>query len=318
MANEWIVTNEHDGTRLDVYVSEVINGLSRSRAKKEIESGAYLVNGGVVSAHHALKRGDVIMRAVSNISARHITPKREPTDRTQSISVLQLNIIEETPGWIVVYKPHGVLMHPDHDHPTGTIIDAIIEHAPEVAKVGEDPIRPGIVSRLDKDVSGLVIIAKAQDAFDSLKKQFAEHAVEKEYVALVHGEMEDDEGDIKFRIGRSGSKARMAAFPEGSKEGQTAWTHYDVMDRFKGATLLKLQILTGRTHQIRAHLQAKNHPVIGDPLYKPKRVRRNIASPRLLLQSVRLAFRDPASDEKIEFEIDLDEEFHHVIHSLGA
>jgi 23S rRNA pseudouridine1911/1915/1917 synthase len=194
----------------------------------------------------------------------------------------------------------------------------VIEHEPSVAKVGEDLIRPGIMSRLDKDVSGLVVIAKTQDAFDHLKKQFAEHTVKKEYVALVFGEMEDDEGDIKFRIGRSSTKARMASFPEHAKEGQAAWTHYDVDKSYKGATLMKLQILTGRTHQIRAHLLAAQHPVIGDPLYKPKSVTRKIESPRLLLQSVALEFDDPTSGERRAFEVELDSEFKQVINKLSS
>jgi 23S rRNA pseudouridine1911/1915/1917 synthase len=317
MANEWTVTQADAKKRLDVFLSGKIEGLSRSQAKKRIESGGFLVNGKTASGHRFLKTGDVITQSDLEKAPE---PGSPALARVPAISIApeDLRIIQETPGWIVVYKPAGVLMHPDHDHPEGTLIDAVAGHAPEVARVGEDPSRPGIVSRLDKDVSGLAVIAKTQDAFDDLKKQFAEHSVKKEYVALVYGEMEDDEGDVKFRIGRSSSKARMAALPENAKQGQAAWTHYDVMERFKGATLLKLQILTGRTHQIRAHLHALNHPVIGDPLYKPKSATRKISAPRLLLQSVALEFDDPKSGQRQSFEIELDKEFDQMIKFVRA
>lgn len=220
-----------------------------------------------------------------------------------------LKIVKETPHWIVVQKPAGQLMHPDHDHPDGTLIDDVVAHAPEVAKIGEDPSRPGIVSRLDKEVSGLVVIAKTQEAFESLKRQFAEHQVTKEYVALVHGDITKDEGDLKFRIGRSTSKARMAARPETADTGKAAWTHYEVQQRFVGAALLRLHIFSGRTHQIRAHLHAFGHPVVGDSLYMLKKTKRNIQAPGLMLQSVRLSFADPKTNEPQTFEIPMDPQF---------
>lgn len=318
MTSKWTIAEKDNKKRIDVFLSKNVQGLSRSQAKKRVEAESFLVNDKPISGHYFIKTGDIITQTDDSNKRRTINDKRKTDDHTSTISAKNLNIIEETEDWIVVYKPSGVLMHPDHDHPKGTLIDAVIEHAPKVAKVGEDPMRPGIMSRLDKDVSGLVVIAKMQDAFDHLKKQFAEHTVKKEYVALVFGQMEDEEGDLRFRIGRSSTKARMAAFPENSKEGQAAWTHYDVDKRYKGATLLKLQILTGRTHQIRAHLFAARHPVIGDPLYKPKSVTRKISAPRLLLQSVTLEFDDPASGDRRAFEVELDNEFNQVINALRA
>ncbi|HWQ99820.1 MAG TPA: pseudouridine synthase, partial [Candidatus Methylomirabilis sp.] len=133
---------------------------------------------------------------------------------------------------------------------------------------------------------------------------------------LVHGEVPKDEGEMKFRIARSTSKARMAARPEGAEGGQAAWTHYEVVRRFRGATLLKLEILTGRTHQIRAHLHAFGHPVIGDPLYKRRQPDRKVESPRVLLQSVALAFNDPGTGERRSFRIELDHEFQDMISTL--
>jgi 23S rRNA pseudouridine1911/1915/1917 synthase len=307
------------GKRLDVFVAENIDSLTRAQAKKHIESGEFLVNKKSATVHHFLKEGDMITR-VTDVGDRtkkklpHVSaPETRPT-----IVAPKLNIIAETPDWIVVEKPAGVLMHPDSENESGTLIDAVIKHAPQVAKVGEDPGRPGIVSRLDKDVSGLVVIAKTQDAFDDLKRQFGEHSVHKEYLALVHGEVPREEGDLKFRIARSTTKARMAARAQSSEGGQAAWTHYDTIQKFRGATLLKLQILTGRTHQIRAHLHAFGHPVIGDTLYKQRLPERKMEAPRLMLQSISLAFTDPKTKERREFTLEPDPAFEKLIKLLST
>jgi 23S rRNA pseudouridine1911/1915/1917 synthase len=321
MSASWTIGFADAKKRLDVFLTEKLEGLSRSQAKKQVEAGAYTVNGKVVSGHHFLKEDDVVAVGAmeGKLPAQDHTRRDRTAARNASVrggTTLPLEIIKETTDWIVVKKPAGVLMHPDHDNLDGTLIDAVMAHAPQVAKIGEDPSRPGIVSRLDKDVSGLVVIAKTQDAFDDLKKQFGEHSVTKEYVALVHGDVTTDEGDLKFRISRSTSKARMAASAANAEGGQAAWTHYAVEKRFTGAALLRLQILTGRTHQIRAHLHAFGHPVIGDPLYKQKQMKRNLNAPRVMLQSVKLAFNDPATGQRVSFEQPLDPEFNTLMQQL--
>ncbi|MCW1892543.1 MAG: RluA family pseudouridine synthase [Candidatus Uhrbacteria bacterium] len=327
MNPSWIVTEADHKKRLDVFLSENMEDCSRSHAKKLVEQGDILVNGKNVSGHHFLKTNDEITMA-SEEHKREQEAKAKPhvsirratkvASKNEIQPLKDLKIIKETADWIVVYKPRGVLMHPDHKTPKGTLVDAVIAHAPQVAKIGDDPSRPGIMSRLDKDVSGLVVIAKTQDAFDHLKHQFSQHSVSKTYKALVYGTMKVDEGDIRFRIGRSNSKARMAAFPEKSEHGQAAWTHYRVEERLPDATLLEIQILTGRTHQIRAHLYALNHPVVGDALYKPKSVIRQIQSDRLLLQSVALSFTDPTTGEQESFEIPLDKDISKTVEMLRA
>jgi 23S rRNA pseudouridine1911/1915/1917 synthase len=317
MSGTWTAGFADADKRLDVFLAEKA-GLSRAQAKKQVEAGGFTVNGKTVAAHYFLREGDTIAAAKT---APRSSSKTAPVkaEKKSSTAKIKLQIINETPAWIVVYKSAGVLMHPDHDNPDGTLVDAVIAHAPQVAKIGEDPSRPGIVSRLDKDVSGIVVIAKTQDAFDDLKRQFAEHSVTKEYVALVHGDVPKEEGDLKFRIARSTSKARMAARPAtggDDDESQAAWTHYAVEQRWQGATQLRLQILTGRTHQIRAHLHAFGHPVIGDPLYKLKQTKRKINGTRVMLQSVKLAFTDPVSGERVTFEQPLDPEFNALIQTL--
>jgi 23S rRNA pseudouridine1911/1915/1917 synthase len=321
MNQTWTVTEDDGKKRLDVFLAERIDDLSRSQIKKQIEEGRVYVNGKQASVHHFLKSGDVVEFQGTGNKAQGTEKQRKTihADKTNPVSRIpnpELRILEETPDWIVVYKPCGILMHPDHDHEEGTLIDAVVEHAPEIAKVGEDPMRPGIVSRLDKDVSGLVVIAKTQAAFESLKRQFAQHSVQKTYTALVYGEMEQEEGDIKFRIARSTSKARMSAIPEGSDAGQAAWTHYETQERFRDASLLKVEIFSGRTHQIRAHLFAAGHPIVGDILYQPKSIKRKIETNRLLLQSTSLDFIDPATDERKHFELPLDEDFQNVLKTL--
>lgn len=315
MSAGWTASFADTDKRLDVFLAEKA-GLSRAQAKKKTEAGGFTVNGKTVAAHYFLKEGDRI-KAVT-VQSKPALTRSIPTTQSAPTKI-KLQIIKETPDWIVVYKPAGLLMHPDHDHENGTLIDAIMSHAPQVAKIGEDPSRPGIVSRLDKDVSGIVVIAKTQDAFDDLKKQFAEHSVTKEYVALVHGEVPKEEGDLKFRIARSTSKARMAGRPAtggDDAESQAAWTHYSVERRWQGVTQLRLQILTGRTHQIRAHLHAFGHPVIGDVLYKLKQTKRKIDAPRVMLQSVKLAFTDVATGERVAFEQPLDSEFEALMKQL--
>jgi len=223
-------------------------------------------------------------------------------------------IVKETADWIVINKPIGLLVHPTSKDEKGTLIDYLVSHFPPLAKVGEDPARPGIVHRLDKEVGGLMVIAKTQSAFDDLKKQFAQHQVKKIYSAVVYGMPGKQHDDIKLAIARSTSKARMAARPK-NEEGKAAWTHYQVIQKNKKTSLLQLEILSGRTHQIRAHLFAIGHPVVGDPLYRPKHFK-IIEVPNIMLQSVLLDFSDPTSHKKMHFEIPLHTNFQELQKSL--
>lgn len=314
MPQTWTVTASDAGERLDVFLTRVVPETTRSQVAKRIKEGAITVDGKPVTVHRFLKAGDVIefrpVRGTLNVE------RPTPDVPRSMLHVPHVRILEETPDWLIVDKPAGLLAHPDARSTNETLVDFLIDHDPKIAKIGEDPSRPGIMHRLDREASGLMVVAKTQHAFDDLKKQFAEHSVDKRYLALVYGEMEKDEGEIKFKIARSKTKARMAARPEHESGGQAAWTHYKVLRRFRAATLLELAILTGRTHQIRAHLLAMNHPIMGDPLYKRPREDRNIVTPRLMLQSIHLSFRDPASGEKKEFILPPAPEFDAVMSRL--
>ena len=291
--------------RLDVFLSEQLEDVTRSHIAKLLKRGAGTVNGKPATVHQFLKIGDKIEfdDAERTVKGKLEVAKPAPP----------LEIIEETKDWMVINKQAGVVVHPDATHKTGTLVDALMAYDPKIGKIGEDPERPGIMHRLDKEASGLMVIAKTQDAFDNLKKQFAEHTVDKRYIALVFGNMPENEGDIKFRIGHSSSKSRMAAHPvQEENVGKAAWTHYEVIEKLRDAQLLELSIFSGRTHQIRVHLLAMNHPIMGDPLYKRPREDRTTKAPRLMLQSVHLAFIDPASGEKKEFDLKPAAEFEWV------
>lgn len=310
----WSVTDASAGARLDVFLTAHLLELSRSAIQKSIKNGHVTVNGKEATVHKFLKEGDEVCYAPVEIE------KQNPFEERTGLPMPKLEdlIVEETGEWLVIDKPAGLLVHPDAKTKEGTLVDLLIEHDPKIAKIGEDPERPGIVHRLDREVSGLMVIAKTQRAYDSLKQQFSGRVTEKRYLALVHGELPAEEGDIKFRIARSSSKARMAARPSHEEEGKAAWTHYVVRERFRGATLAEIEIYSGRTHQIRAHLHALGCPVIGDELYTLKKTDRNITAPRLLLQSISLAFRDPITNEEKRFTLAPDPAFEVIEQQLRA
>lgn len=296
----WTVDADHVDARLDVFLTELQAGKTRSAIKKALIQGKVTVNGKPTSVHRFLREGDVI-----EWKAEDLAQKRANLTQTMP----KPTIIHETADWIVVNKPCGLLTHPSSSSEEPTLVEWFLDHSPEAEKIGEDPIRPGIVHRLDREVSGLLVLAKNQPTFDALKKGFSGRTIEKRYLALVHGEILEEENDIKLVIARSTSKARMAARPR-KQEGKAAWTHYKVRERFVGATLLDVEILSGRTHQIRAHFHGIGHPVIGDPLYIRKQTDRNIKMPtRILLQSVHLAFTDPATGERQAFDLPADPAF---------
>ncbi len=312
----WKVKTEQAGERLDHFLVERLSDLSRSTIQKMIKDGSITVNKKKAMVHRFLKIGDLVAETSPNPSfVRRGIGSDLPA--YQAISLPALHVIDETPDWLVIDKPVGLLVHPDAKHPDGTLIDLLLAHDPKIARVGENPDRPGIVHRLDREVSGLMIVAKTQAAYESLQRQFAERKTEKKYLALVHGVLPLDEGDIKFRIARSTTKARMAARPE-NKQGQAAWTHYTVKQRFVGASLLELEILSGRTHQIRAHLYALGHPIIGDPLYKLRHPDLNLKAPRLMLQSINLSFDDPTNSKRKSYHLPPHPAFSNVIKKLKA
>lgn len=222
-------------------------------------------------------------------------------------------IIYEDENILVLDKPAGLEVASQIEKSEPTIVDWLIGKCPAIAKVGPDPARPGIVHRLDKNASGLVVAAKNEAAFENLAGQFKNRQVEKEYLTLVYGDVPQEEGTIDFPLARAKS-GRFAALPLGSDKGRLAITEYEVAKRFKNYTLLKVKIRTGRTHQIRVHLFALGHPVVGDTLYCQKK-NKNQPLPRLFLHAAKLGFWG-LDGEKFDFESDLPKELADFLSTL--
>jgi 23S rRNA pseudouridine1911/1915/1917 synthase len=308
MIQQFIVTDTGENLRLGVFLAEQL-GISRSQAQKVIKAGQVIVNEVVVEKPSLrVAEGDSVSVSVSE--------GQSTKDKGQSVP---LDIIFEDPDVLVINKPTDLLVHrtmPEDD--SVTLVDSILDHDTAISSVGDDPVeRPGIVHRLDKMASGVMVVAKTQEAFNHLKKQFASRVVKKEYTALVYGRIDQGAGEINFRIGRSKRSGKMVAKPEGSDEGKEAITEFDVVERYRTTTLLRVRIKTGRTHQIRAHMQAFNHPIVGDTLYCNKQM--NKINPmklgRLFLHAAKLTIKLPSGETK-SFEALLPDELQGLLDKL--
>ncbi len=280
-----IIVPEHEaGERLDAWLVQNFSETSRSAFQKQIKEGAILVNGKKPKAHYAMKEHDVveIAKAASKASLKAMKPE-----------IPAVRVVDETDDYLVIDKPSGLLVHPAPSQKTSTLVDFLVAHAPQIKKVGDAKERPGIVHRLDREASGLMVVAKTKKAFAHLKKQFQDHEIKKEYLALVYGKPSKDFDLIDTPIGRKKGKGRMsarAAAMEGDKEART---HYDVLERFPQATLMKVRTETGRMHQVRVHMKSIGHPLVGDDLYAAtKHETTSLRNLRLFLHAATLGFKD--------------------------
>lgn len=294
------IKKQHSGKRLDKFLTDQLSEFSRSQIQKMIKEKKITVNKNSVTPHYPLKEEDIVVI------------EQPPTEK-DILPSPALNIIYEDENLLVVDKRAGIVVHHDSVHRSGTLVDALLKKYPFIKEVGDDPERPGIVHRLDKDVSGLLAVAKNQATFTHLKKQFQQRKVKKIYTALVHGVIAKNEDKIDFYIGRT-KKGKMAARPheEGGKE---AITKFEVMQRFTNYTLVKVIIKTGRTHQIRVHLNAYGFPVVGDKLYKPKKIKNKLELDRIFLHAVTLGFYDPDKQWQ-EFSSPLPEKLQNILNKL--
>lgn len=298
-----IKESEH-GQRLDVIVAEKL-GITRSQGQKLFELDQVKVNDKLPrKAGDTMREGyKVVVKEATKSKPDFVKvmPINQPkASAKKSAKSLIPKVITETPDYIVIEKPSGLLVHPTQANEKNTLADWIKKEYPEVKKVGDEPeVRPGIVHRLDKEASGLMVIARTQKMFDHLKEQFKARTVDKEYLALVHDKVERDEAEINFPIARSGNSERMAARPtvggpaEGEKEARTEFL---AERHFKNFSLLRVKIFTGRMHQIRVHMLAYNHPLVGDPIYFQRKRRRTWDEKlgRMFLHSILLSFNDLA------------------------
>ena len=294
--------------RLDKFLVERLKGLSRSKIQHLIEDGQIEVNSEVVNKkHYWLDDGDKIV--VSSSSPTPLPKKRALFLKKD------IKIIKKAKDYVVVEKPSGLIVHGTKEIQEYSLVDWLIKKYPQIKKVGDDPeFRPGIVHRLDKKVSGLMVVALNQDSFQNLKAQFKDRTIVKKYLALVHDQMEDEVGQIDFPIERSKRSGKMVAKPKhfDEKEALTLW---ETKEKFAHYTLLDVQIKTGRNHQIRAHMQAVHHPVVGDDLYNIKSYKDKFDLKRIFLHAYHLEFQDLNGETQI-FEIDLPEVLQNVIKEL--
>jgi len=276
------------GARLDRWLAESLPDLSRSRIQHLIAGQHVTVNGAATKASHRLHGGETIEIDVLPPPPDDLIP--EP---------ITLTVLYEDEQVLVVDKPAGMVVHPGAGNATGTLAAAALAHAPAIAGVG-GPRRPGVVHRLDKDTSGVLVLAKTRAAYDALTVQLAARSVTRRYLAVVHGKVGLSAGVIDAPMGRDPHhRQRMAVRPPG--KGKRAVTHYRVLERFPHFTYLELKLETGRTHQIRVHMASLGHPVVGDRMYGRSRGKQPIASDGLALHAVTLAFLHPISQKRVEF-----------------
>lgn len=297
---------EDKDERLDHFLVKALPGLSRSKIQKMIKDGLVKVNGKPATVHRFLKTNDEIIvadedevEAAAKQKSGSIKKLKAGVKQNDRSLWEAIKLIDDTPEYLVIEKPSGLLVHPTDKGETNTLIDWVISKYPALRNIGEDPRRAAIVHRLDKEVSGLMVIPKTQDAFVYFKRLFKLRQIEKRYLALVYGEVKSDTGEINFPIGRSkDSEGLFAATPVESGLGKPAKTIFWIKKRFKNFTLLEVEIMTGRTHQIRVHLKALGHPIVGDELYKIRGLRKKMEASRIFLHAASLSFTDMKGHEK--------------------
>ena len=280
-----------DGRRLDVLLSEQ-SGLTRSRVASLMEEGRVTVDGIVVTkAGHKAKAGQSIILTIP-----------APKPAVPEAQDIPLTILYEDADLAVVVKPCGMVVHPAAGNEDGTLVNALLHHLDSLGGIGGE-LRPGIVHRLDKDTSGLLLVAKNDASQLALSEQLSARSMEKHYRALVEGNVKEDSGCIEAAIARSKKDRKKMAVDDEGREAITEWT---VLQRGRGVTLLDVHILTGRTHQIRVHTKHIGHPVCGDPIYGSAK---GAKVPRLMLHAYSLTFTHPASGQRMTFTAELPEEF---------
>jgi len=306
---EFIVDPGQRPIRIDKFITDKLAYVTRSRVQQSIVSGIVKVNGEVVKANYKTKAADVITFVM----------ERARKETEVVAEEMPLDIRYEDDHLMVVYKPAGMVVHPAHGNWTGTLVNGLAYYFKNLPELPGNSGRPGLVHRIDKDTSGLLVIAKSERAMTHLARQFFDHSTSRSYVALVWGEPASDEGTIDVPIGR-GVKDRkvMQAYPEGDA-GKSAITHWKVIKRLRYVSLLSCQLETGRTHQIRAHMKYMGHPLFNDAVYGGDKILKGTQFskyktfiqncfqilPRQALHAQSLGFIHPVSEKKLFFESEI-------------
>jgi len=296
---EW---EANEKNRIDKFVKDQLGDeYSRSMIQLWIEDGHILVNGGSVKANYKVNPGDQVTLTIPEAEAAEIIPEDIPLD-----------VYYEDGDVIVVNKPRGMVVHPAPGHASGTLVNALMFHCKDLSGIN-GVLRPGIVHRIDKDTSGLIMAAKNDKAHASLAAQLKEHSVTRKYFALVHGNLSHDQGTIDAPIGRDPHDRKMYTVIE--KNSKHAVTHFHVVERFGDYTLVELKLETGRTHQIRVHMKFIGHPLVGDPMYGRSK---GIKMEGQALHAAVLGFIHPSSEQYIEFTAPIPNDMEMVLQSLRS
>ncbi len=296
-----IEVKENEGIRIDKFVCKNTEDITRSSVQNLIKQGNIKVNGNDVSKNYTVKKGDVL---------EIILPDNEELDVKEEN--IPLDIIYEDDDLLIVNKAKGMVVHPAPGNYDGTLVNALLYHCKDSLSGINGVIRPGIVHRIDKDTSGLLIVAKNDYSHNVLAKQIKEHSFKREYEAVVYGNIKDDEGEINAPIGRhSIDRKKMAITIKNSKP---AITHFKVLNRYEEFTHIRLRLETGRTHQIRVHMASIGHPVAGDAVYGPKKVISYLNGQ--CLHAKNIGFLHPTNGKYMEFESDLPKYFINFIEKL--
>ena len=293
--SDYVITDQTG--RIDKVLTSLEPEITRSQLKNLINDGHVTVNGQAVKPKYKVQAGDKISLVKSEPQSLELTPENIPLD-----------IVYEDDDVIVVNKPQGMVVHPAPGHPDHTLVNALLYHSPLSTINGT--FRPGIVHRIDKDTSGLLMVANNDLAHQSLAEQLRNKTNKREYLALVYGQIKEDEGTIDAPLGRNPQDRKKQAVVKG---GRHAVTHFKVMKRYDNFTLVKCILETGRTHQIRVHMKYIGHPLVGDPLYGPRKV---IGKDGQFLHAALLGFKHPRTGKELVFEAPLPENFQKMLDKL--
>ena len=301
---EFVVEQETAGQRIDRFLSGEDTGLSRSALQALVADGHVLCNGRLVAKSLKLKAGDTIVLEIPDAKPIEAVPQDIP-----------LEIVYEDEHLLVVNKPKGMVVHPAPGNPDGTLVNALLWHCKgSLSGIGGE-IRPGIVHRIDKDTSGLLVVAKDDATHIGLSQQMAVHSVERAYRTIVYGGFAQDEGFVESNLGRSKTdRKKMAVYPASEPHTKYAYTGYQVLERLNNFTMLECRLKTGRTHQIRVHMASIQHPVAGDPVYGPHNCITSLHGQ--CLHAKTLGFVHPITGEHLRFDSELPEYFTRFLATL--
>ena len=301
MENYLFEIQENQQMRLDKYLAEQFPEQTRSYLQKLIKEGQVLVNGKTVKSGYQLSKGDEVSVTIPEPKELDVEPQK-----------MDLDIVYEDEDVILINKPKGMVVHPAPGHTTDTLVNGLLYHCKDNLSGINGVARPGIVHRIDRDTTGILIVCKNDMSHNSIAAQLKEHSINRRYRALVHGNLKEDTGTVEGPIGRHPVDRKKMAINE--RNGKPAVTHYTVLERFGNYTLIECKLETGRTHQIRVHMTSIGHPLVGDEVYGPAK------SPFKLqgqcLHAMVLGFVHPRTGEYMEFSADLPEYFEDLLKKL--